>query len=122
MIVLGCGFPFINDNRQESRKSVVITIDLNHRSEFFDQLHKFADANGFSIFIDTMPSGSNDFLIDMKKKDVHVSGVSLSNEYQIAFFDMTDQPPVPDSVVDDLVSDLERYVSEVPGATFFTNK
>ena len=122
VIILGCGFPFINDNRQEARKVVTITIDLNRQQEFFDQLHKYAEANGFSILIDTLSSSNEEFQIDMAREDIIISGVSLSNEYQIAFFDITNQPPGPDSVFDDLVSQLEQYVSEVPGTTFLIRK
>jgi hypothetical protein len=122
IVVLGCGFPFINDNRQESRRNVVITIDLNRQQEFFDQLNKFAEANGFSILIDTLSSSDEEFQIYMKREDVIISGASLSNEYQIGFSDVTNQPPAPDSVFDDLVSELEQYVSEVPGTTFFIRK
>ena len=122
IVVLGCAFPYINDSRQEARKVVTITIDLNRQQEFFDQLNKFAEANGFSILIDTLPSSDKDFQIYMKRADVIISGVSLSNEYQIAFSDVADQPPSPESVFDHLVSELERYVSEVPGTTFLIRK
>jgi len=118
IVVLGCGFPFINDNRQESRRNVVITIDLNRQQEFFDQLHKFAEANDFSILIDTLSSSDEEFQIYMKREDIIISGASLSNEYQIGFSDITNQPPAPESVFDDLVSELERFVSAVPGTTF----
>ena len=118
MVILGCGFPFINDNRQEARRSVGITIDLNRQQEFFDQLHKFAEANDFSILIDTLSSSDEEFQISMTREDIIISGVSLLNEYHIAFFDVINRQPAPDSVLDDLVSELERYVSEVPGTKF----
>jgi len=118
MVILGCGFPFINDNRQEARKVVSITIDLNRQQEFFDQLHKFAEANDFSILIDTLSSSNKEFQIYMKREDIIISGVSLSNEYQIGFSDITNQPPAAESVFDHLVSELERFVIEVPGTTF----
>jgi hypothetical protein len=122
IVILGCGFPFINDNRQESRRSITITIDLNQRQKFFDQLDKFAEANGFSMLIETLPSSDEDFQIDMIREDFIISGVSLLNEYHIAFFDVLNQQPAPDSVIDDLVNDLERYVNEVPGTTFLITK
>lgn len=124
IIVLGCGFPFINDNRQDARRNIVITIDLNRRQEFFDQLDKFAEANGFSILIDTLASSDNKFQIDMSREDIIISGASPfePNEYHISFYDVLNQPPAPDSVFDDLVSQLEQYVSEVPGTTFSVEK
>ncbi len=118
IVILGCGFPFINDNTQEARKVVSITIDLNRQQEFFDQLHKFAEANDFSILIDTLSSSDKEFQIYLKREDIVISGVSLSNEYQIAFSDITNQPPALESVFDHLVSELERFVIEVPGTTF----
>lgn len=122
IVILGCGFPFINDNGLDARRVVTITIDLNRQQEFFDQLNKFAEANGFSIVIDTLSSSDEEFQIYMKREDVIISGVSLASEYQIAFSDVIDQPPAPDSVFDDLVSQLEQYVSEVPGTTFLVTK
>lgn len=122
IVVLGCGFPFINDNRQEARRGVVITIDLNRRQEFFDQLNKFAEANGFTILIDTLSSSDEEFQIYMTREDVIISGVSLANEYHIAFSDVINRQPAPESVFDGLVSQLEEYVSEVPGTTFLITK
>ena len=124
MVILGCGFPFINDNRLEARRSVVITIDLNRREEYFDQLRKFAKANGFSILIDTLSSSDEEFQIYMKREEIIISGASAfePGEYHFGFSDITNQPPAPDSVFDELVSELERYVSEVPGTTFFIRK
>jgi hypothetical protein len=121
IVVLGCGFPFINDNRQEARRSVVITIDLTRRQEFFDQLHKFAEANGFSILIDTLSSSDEEFQIYMKREDIIISGSSAfePGEYHFGFSDVTTHPPASDTVFDDLVRELEQYVSEVPATTFF---
>jgi hypothetical protein len=123
-VVLGCGFPFINDNGQEARKSVVITIDLNRRQEFLDQLHEFADAYDFSILIDTLSSSDEKFQVYMKREDVFISGASPfePNEYHLGFYDTDIRNSVPDSVFDDLVSELEQYVSEVPGTTFLIRK
>ena len=124
IVILGCGFPFINDNRQESRKSVVITIDLNRRQEFFDQLNQFAKAQGFSISIDTLSSSDEKYQIDMTREDIIISGASPfePNEYHISFFDVLNQEPAPDSVFDDLMSELERYVSEISGTAFLIRK
>jgi hypothetical protein len=123
IVILGCGFPFINDNRQESRKSVVITIDLNHRQEFFDQLQKFAEAHNFSILIDTLSSSDEEFQIYMTREDIIISGATGElDTYYIGFFDVTNRSPAPDSVFDDLVNELEQSVSEVPGTTFLIRK
>lgn len=118
IVTLNCAFPFVNDNTQDARKVVTIIINLKRQQEFFDQLYKFAGANGFSILIDTLPSSDGEFQIYMQRDDIIISGVSLLNEYQIGFYDVTTYPPSPESVFDDLVKQLESYVSEVPGTTF----
>lgn len=76
MVVLGCVGAGMSGSGQESRKSVVITIDLNRRQEFFDQLNKFAEANGFSILIDTLSSSDEEFQIYMKRDDIFISGAT----------------------------------------------
>lgn len=124
LISFGCGFPFINDNGLEARKSVIIMIDLNQQQEFFDQLHKFAESNGFSIIIDTLSSSDEEFQIYMRREEIIISGSSAfePGEYHFGFSDVTTHPPASDSVFDDLVSELEQFVSEVPGTTFLIRK
>ena len=123
MVILGCTFEYITDPGQEARKSVVITIDLNHRQEFFDQLQKFAEAHDFSILIDTLSSSDEEFQIYMKREDIIISGATGElDKYYIGLYDITNQHPAPDSVFDELVSELELYVSDVPGTKFLIRK
>lgn len=122
LLILACGFPFINDNTLDSRKVVTIFIDLNYQQEFFDQLRNFAEIHNFSIIIDTLLSSDKEFQIYMWREDVIISGVSLLNEYQIGFSDVTTHPPSSDSVFEYLVSELKLYVNEVPGTTFLIIK
>lgn len=99
-------------------------IDLNQQQEFFDQLHKFAESNGFSIIIDTLSSSDEEFQIYMRREEIIISGSSAfePGEYHFGFSDVTTHPPASDSVFDDLVSELEQFVSEVPGTTFLIRK
>lgn len=121
--IFGCSGMYTNDAGQDSRKSIVITIDLQRREEFFNQLRKFAEANSFSILIDTLSSSDEEFQVYMRREDVFISGASLDpNEYHIGFYDIDVRHPAPDSVFDNMVSELEQYVSEVPGTTFFIRK
>jgi hypothetical protein len=122
--ILGCAATHINDSGQDTRRSIVITIDLNRRQEFFDQLRKFASANGFSISIETLSSNEEKYQVNMKREDIIISGASPFelDQYYIDFFDVTDRPLAPDSVFDHLVSELQRDVSEVPGTTFLIRK
>jgi len=119
---MGCAG--LSGSGQQSRKSVIITIDLDRRQEFFDQLRKFAEVNGFSILIDTLSSSDEEFQIYMTREDITISGATAFEleEYHIGFYDRDNVHFAPETVFEDLVSELERYVSEVPGTTFFIRK
>jgi hypothetical protein len=127
--VLGCAgintmTPKSGNDFQHSRRNVDIFIDVSQRQQFFDQLRKFADKYGFTILIDTRSSGSEDFLVYMTRADIQISGDNAfaPGDYGFGFYDADRQHPVSESVLDDLVSDLKIFVSEVPGATFSVEK
>lgn len=109
---------------QEAQRSVVITIDTSHRQEFFDQLRKFADKHEITILIDTQPSGTEDFLIYMTRRDIEISGANVFSpgEYQFGFYHADLLHPAPESVFDDMVSDLESFINKVPNTTFSVEK
>jgi hypothetical protein len=109
---------------QEAQRSVVITIDTSHRQEFFDQLRKFAEKHDLTILIDAQPSDDEDFLIYMTREDIEISGANVfaPEEYQLGFYHADLLHPAPESVFDDLISDLESFISEVPSATFSLEK
>jgi hypothetical protein len=127
--VLGCiGIKMMAPQKQrypqEAQRSVVITIDTSHRQEFFDQLRKFADKHDFKILIDTRSSGSEDFLIEMTREDIEISGANVfaAGEYQLGFYHADLLHPAPESTFDDLISDLESFINEVPDTTFSVEK
>jgi hypothetical protein len=130
MVILGCfGMdiftkPSNKDSGQQARKSVIITIDINRRQEFFDQLRKFAEKHGFAIQIDTLASSDEEFQIYMTRDDVFISGATAFalEEYYIGFYDRDNVHFTPDAVFDDLASELERFVSEIPNTTFLIMK
>lgn len=129
-VILGCfGMdmftkPSNKDSGQQARKDVKIIIDLNRRQEFFDQLHKFAEKNGFTIQIDTLSSSDEEFQIYMTRDDVLIAGATAFalEEYYIGFYDRDNLHLAPESVFEELVSELERFVSEVPNTTFLIMK
>ena len=128
--VLGClgvtvaEKPNDNSSGQLPRRKVDITIDTSQRQVLFDQLQKFAENHDFTIQIDVQPSGPEDYLVYMTREDIIISGANIfaPGEYRLGIYDADRQQPVSDSVFDDLVSQLQRYVSEVPGTTFSVEK
>jgi len=109
---------------QEAQRSAVITIDASQRDDFFDQMRKFAAKHNFNILIDTRSSGPEYFLIDMTREDIEISGANVFalGEYKIFFYHADLLHPAPESVLDDLVNDLQSFISEVPSATFSVEK
>ena len=129
LFILGCaGSNMMTPQKQrypqEAQRSVVIAIDTSQRQEFFDQLQKFADKHDFTIQIDVQPSGAEDFLIFMTREDVEIAGGNYfaPGEYKIFLYHADLLHPAPKSVLDDLVSELKSFVSEVPGTTFSVEK
>jgi hypothetical protein len=126
LCILGCiGAKMMTKTPENSferlpRRSVKITIETSQRQEFFDQLRKYADKHDFTILIDTRSSGNEDFLIAMYRKDIEISGDNAFylGEYDLFFYDIYRQPPAPDSVLDDLVNDLQSFISVIPGVLF----
>ena len=109
---------------QDAKKIVNVTIDTSQREEFFDQLRKFAAKHNFTILIDSQPSGDEDFLISMTGGDIEIDGDNAfaPGEYGFGFYHADLLHPAPDSAFDDLISDLESFINEVPGATFSVEK
>ena len=114
-----------NTSGQLPRIKVDIRIDTKQRQIFFDQLQKFADKHDFTIQIDVQPSGPEDFLIYMTRKDIIISGANVfaPEEYKLGVYDAADpQSLVSESALDDLVTDLKIFVSEVPSTTISVEK
>ena len=113
-----------NNSGKLPTSKVTITIDVSHRQELFDQLRKFADKHDFTILIDAQPSSDGDFLIYMTREDVVISGLNVfaPGEYRLGFYDADRRRPTPESILDDLVSDLQNFVRNVPDATFSVEK
>lgn len=97
-------------------RKVDITLDQNLHDELFEQLRKFADKHGFEILItQTDPSGEN-FLVEMWRADVEIDGSDSGDPglFKIAFFNASEERPVPPEVIDDLIDDLGEFVGEIP--------
>ncbi len=109
---------------REARRSVSITIDTSQRLQLFDQLRKFSNKHGFSILIDTRSSGPDDYFISITGGDIEIDGANafVLEEYELGFYDIDLLHAAPDSDFDDLISDLQSFIDEVPGATFTVEK
>lgn len=53
---------------------------------------------------------------------INYGNFPINEEYELGFYDIDNLHSAPDSVLDDLVNDLQSFVSEVPSATFSVEK
>jgi hypothetical protein len=101
------------------KKTLVVRIDLSQQEKFFEQLTRFADADTFDIHIGPTTPSDDTFNINMSRKDVELiannSAVDIRN-FDIAFYDKDPTNPVSEKIIDDLLNDLKRYISEIPNA------
>ena len=106
---------------QHPRKTLGFVIDLDQREKLFEQLKTFADAHDFDIHIGPTTSAGDTFSIYMSRKDVIVWGNNVLHPlgYDFAFYDKDLDNPVREDVIDGLMSELKRFISEVPNVRVF---
>jgi len=103
-------------------KSVTITVQPNEQDLLFDQLHHFAQKNFFAIRITRRLPPSSSYTIDMWREDIHIGGSYYpdSGELGLAFlrnhFEQRPLEPIPLTVFDDVINDLQSFISQVPSA------
>jgi len=101
-------------------KSITIAVQANERELLFDQLRKFAKKNFFAIRItDFRPSSYN---IEMWREDINIGGLfwidskTLSLSFHNNQFEQHLSQPLPESVFEDLMNNLQTFISVVPSA------
>ena len=97
-------------------KSWNITMDLDHREEFYAQLQNFADKHSLesrSTFYDADEKG---FFILLTGDGFHISAISRTNnprEINIFFYNDA-SPPTSQETFDELAVDLKSQLREIP--------
>jgi len=112
---------FITVVTQYPKESFVVIVDLDQQEKFFEQLKRFSDFHDFGLHIgQTTPTG-NTFNIEMTGKNVSISGNNVLNStrFEIAFYDKYPANPVSEEAINSLISELKRFISEVPNVRIF---
>jgi hypothetical protein len=96
-----------------------ITIGQSQRDELFDQLRKFAEKNAFAIRIAQVHPAYDNFTIDMWRNDIRMFGSYPSDPGTLSFgvYYTVQSQPVPESVFDEAIGNLEVFIDEIPKAT-----
>lgn len=100
-------------------RSITVTINTEQRENFFEQLRLFADKHAFAIRIAPTDPSNEHFISQMWREDIKIIAVNSfePENYRIAFY-KNNVGKVPKDVLSLLITELESFVSEVPGATF----
>lgn len=109
---------------QLPRRSITIKIDPSQQEELLAQLRSFADKWRYAIRIAPDSPSGDSFLIQMFREDMKIIGTNpfKPGTFGISFYDTNPAYPVPGLYFDDEISDLKKFVSEIPGATFSVEK
>ncbi len=101
-------------------RGMTITIDENRREELFAQLRKFADKHGFEFHLDFYDPDEKIFLVAMYRDDLKILAADVPKaptKIRLDFYDRDPATPTPKETVEDLFSDLKRFISEIPDVT-----
>lgn len=107
----------------EKVKSLVITIDANRDDEVYNQLRKFADSHSLEFTL-SFSSDKSLFHLEIYGEGFHINGedrlrskgvddiniilyTDTSNEFE-------NPTPISQETIDELFSDLKRYINEIP--------
>ena len=101
-------------------KSITINIEANQRELLFDQLRQFAKKNFFAIRITDFRPSSYD--VEMWREDINIGGLfwieskTLSLHFHNNQFEQHLSQHLPESIFEDLMNELQAFISEVPSA------
>jgi len=97
-------------------KELDITMDVNHLEEFRGQLRKFADKHSLKFTEAFYNKDDTFFSVEMNGDDFHIfmqNDQDFPEEIGFSFFNEA-SPPISQETVDELVTDLKRFVMEIP--------
>jgi hypothetical protein len=106
-------------------RGFVLTIDRSQQRLLIEQSQKFADKHGFKFDIAYYTPQVDDFLIDMRRKDVEV--VISNNSFHLDKFDVSSYNyncihPTIASDIEGLVDDLRSLLNEIPNVRITEEK
>ena len=108
----------------QSKKVMVITFDDAQQDKFFTQIRAFADKWNYAIRIASAGPNIGVYSIEMWREDIKIIAINNygAGRFSMAFYETYPDHPVPDQYFEEEVSDLEKFISEIPGATLSVEK
>lgn len=108
-------------NREKAPVRIVeITLEQNQHDQLFEQFQNFAGKHAFAIRISQTDPSGEDFLVQMWRQDIRIIGSDSGDPglFGIGFYNTYEERPVPSRVFDELITDLEEFIAEIPNTTF----
>lgn len=98
---------------EEPLRALNVSIDIDNREIFFDQLRKFSDKHAFAIRLAPNTPDGKSFIGQMWREDIKIVAVNPFEEDKfIIYFYQNDTPYVGEAVLNMLVSELSAMLRE----------
>ena len=124
LCTFGCiGFAEIAKKGSEGQapiRRLRIIIDVNRREELFAQLREYADKHNFDFYLTFYDRDKQIFLVEMVREDLEIQAVDATDAptmIKLDFYDKNSMHPTPKETVDELISDLKSFISNIPNVT-----
>lgn len=122
LCILGCNaIPNIKkvltpDPNRFPVRSLKITMDLDHREEFFTQLQNFADKHSLELRSTFHDADKKSFIIVLAGDSFHISALShlySPSEISVDFYNEA-SPPTSQATFNELSADLKNFLNKIP--------
>lgn len=108
---------------EEPIQKVTFSVDKRARSEFFEQLRKFAERHAFAIRIAPNTPDGESFVIQMWREDLKMVSTNSFEPTSFSIYVYKNSPhTLPPNQPDFLISDLKRSLGEVRGVVLQSQK
>ncbi len=124
LCILGCiGLAEVAPKGSEGQapiRRLRITIDVSQRDELFAQLRKFAEKHDLEFRLTFYDKDKKIFLVEMLRDDIEIVAVDspkASTIIRLRLYDKDPTHPTPKETVDEVFTDLKRFINEIPNVT-----
>ena len=100
-------------------RSLRITIDKSQRGLLFDQLRKFSKKHSFEYELTDFNTNGENFQFWMSRDDIFITASNVPPDPSLVYVRFYIYPgsTIDEETIDDLVTDLKSYISEIQDVT-----
>jgi hypothetical protein len=108
-----------NSSEKFPIRTFIVQIDENQREELFVQLRNFANEHDLEFYL-SFYENKEVFLIVMYGNQLEIAAQPIpesSKQVRVSFFEEDPSNPPSRGIVDALLSDLKKFINEIPNVT-----